>query len=136
MRDCRILEHTWAPSAGHWQPVRQGTVGHCLLYIQRTLATSQGRGSTHTGTYWGTVNLCTQRAVDDVGSLVRQAPQTGAHCQLGTGTHSGALSTVHAEGTDNQSDKGQTVTNDSRNACLSPSSLVLGITRIPQISTD
>ena len=46
-----------------------GTLGHCLLYIQRAMATSQVGGVTHIGTYWRTVNLCTQRAVYGVGRL-------------------------------------------------------------------
>ena len=55
------------------------TMGRCLLYIQRALATS------HLGTE-GTDN------------------QTGKG-RTKWGAHSGALSTVHNEGTDNQSDR-------------------------------
>ena len=30
---------------GHRQPVRQGALGHCLMYIQKALATNRGRGA-------------------------------------------------------------------------------------------
>ena len=58
------------------------TLGHCQLYIQRAQTTSQTGG-----TQWGTV--------------IQRAQATSQ-----SGAQSGALSTVHTEGTYSQSDRG------------------------------
>ena len=79
-----------------------GTLGHCLLYIQRTLATSWRRGG---GTHWDILGH--SQFVHKEGSLWCQQPTgTLGHCQLGTDNNSvghcqwGTLweSTVHTEG--------------------------------------
>ena len=122
-----MVGHTGAWSTVHTEGTDnksdRGTLWHCLQYIHRALATRRGWGRVVTeGTYnqtdrghtqWDTLGYChlnIQRAQTTSQTGGRQwgtinCTYRGHRQPVRQGADSGALPTVHTEGTDNQSDR-------------------------------